>query len=229
MRSSNSRSSRLTDQYDLQKLLRRGFQVGQEPDLLEDLGGQILRLIDDDYDAPSLGMRGQQAAIQRIHHLLDAVAIGLVESDAQLLADREQEFHRRYARIQDHGHVGMMRYARQQRSHDRRLAGSHFAGQLNEAARLVDPVQEMRERLRVALTQIEVARIRCYRERLFDQAEKAGVHGCPMIPSSAVPRTGGARGPARELARVKAPVRIDREYRRRPHRAEDPCGRGSRK
>src|ERR1022692_2649846 len=47
---------RLTDQYDLQKLLRRGFQVGQEPDLLEDLGGQILRFIDDDYDTSAFGM-----------------------------------------------------------------------------------------------------------------------------------------------------------------------------
>src|SRR6202022_3617865 len=39
---------RLADQDDLQKLLRRSFEIGQQPNLFQSFGRQILRLIDDD-------------------------------------------------------------------------------------------------------------------------------------------------------------------------------------
>ena len=38
---------RLADQDDLQQLLGRGLEIGQQPHLLEHLGGQVLRLVDD--------------------------------------------------------------------------------------------------------------------------------------------------------------------------------------
>ena len=82
---------RLADQNDLQQLVGRRLQIGEQAHLLEHVGGKILRLIDDDDDAPALGVRGEKPAIQRIHHLLDAVAVGFVEPDTELLADGEQE------------------------------------------------------------------------------------------------------------------------------------------
>ena len=127
---------RLPDQNDLQQLLRGRFQIGQQPHLLQHLGGQVLRLIHDHDDAPPLGMGRQQPAIQRIDHLLDAVAIRVGNAQAQLLADGEQKLHRRHARIQDHRDIGMMRDARQQRAHHGGLARAHLAGQLDEAARI---------------------------------------------------------------------------------------------
>ena len=66
---------RLPDQNDLQQLLRGGLQIGQQPDLLQHLGGQVLRLVHDHDDAPPFGVGRQQPPIERIHHLLDAVAI----------------------------------------------------------------------------------------------------------------------------------------------------------
>ena len=78
--------------------------------------------------------------------------------------------------IEDHRDVGMTRHALEQRAHDRGLAGADFAGELNEAAGLVDAVQQVRERLRMPLAHEEVARIGSDRERLFAQAEKARVH-----------------------------------------------------
>jgi len=57
------------------KLLRRSFEIGQQSNLFQSLGRQILRLVDDHDDAATLGMRGQQTSIQRVDHLLDAVAV----------------------------------------------------------------------------------------------------------------------------------------------------------
>src|SRR2546422_5678889 len=37
----------LTDQHDLQQLLARGFEVGQQADLLENRGLEVLRLVED--------------------------------------------------------------------------------------------------------------------------------------------------------------------------------------
>ena len=102
---------RLADQDDLQQFLCGRLQIGEQADLLEDLGGKVLRLIDDDDDAPAFGVRRQQPAIQGVHHLLDAVAVRLVEPEAELLADGEQELRGRHARIQYHGNVGMVRHA----------------------------------------------------------------------------------------------------------------------
>ena len=102
--------------------------------------------------------------------------IGLADAQSQLFTDSQQEFAGCDARIQDDGDVGMMRHARQQRAHHRGFAGSHFPGQLDEAAGLVDAVQQMRQGLGVTLTQIEIARIRSDGEGLFAETEEAGVH-----------------------------------------------------
>ena len=87
-------------------------------------------------------------------------------------------------------------------AHDRGLAGTHLARELNEAAGFVDAVQQVGEGLGVALAQVEIARVRCDREGLFDEAEKARVHGgCDdtKLSRGADPsRPGSAAGDSRE-------------------------------
>ena len=68
----------------------------------------------------------------------------------------------------------MMRDPRQQGAHHRGFAGTHLAGQLDEAARFIDAVQQMRQGLGMALAQIEIARIRGDGEGLFGEPEEAG-------------------------------------------------------
>jgi hypothetical protein len=60
-----------------------------------------------------------------------------------------QELGGRQPRIEDQRDLGILRRARQQRADGRGLAGADLAGQLDEAAGLVDAVQQMRERIRV--------------------------------------------------------------------------------
>jgi len=97
-------------------------------------------------------------------------------AEAQLFADGQQKLDGRHPRIQYDGDVGMMRNAGQQGAQHGGFTRAHFPGQLNEASRFVDAVQQMRQRFGVALAQIQVARIRCNRKRLFREAEKARVH-----------------------------------------------------
>ncbi len=156
---------RLADEDDLQQLLRRRLQVRQQPHVLEHLRRQVLRFVDDQDDAPALGVRREQAPIQPIDELLDAAPVGSVDRNPELLADAQQKFRGRDPRIQDDRDVGVLRHARQQRAHDGRLAGADLAGQLHETAGLVDAVQQVRERLGVPLAQVEIARVRRDRER----------------------------------------------------------------
>ncbi len=49
----------LTDQDDLQQLLRRSFEIREQAHLLQRFGREVLRLVDDHDDAAALGVRFQ--------------------------------------------------------------------------------------------------------------------------------------------------------------------------
>src|SRR6185295_5122045 len=137
---------------------------------------EILRLVDDQHDPPALGMRRQQVMTEQIHQRLDAAATRLRHRHAQLFADRQQELGRRNPRVQDQRNVGVLGQLLEQAADDRRLAGADLTRELDETTGLVDAVEQVRERLRVPLAQIQVAWVRGDRERLFVQAKKARVH-----------------------------------------------------
>ena len=61
----------LTDQHDLQQLALAGFQVGQQAQLLQHIGAEVLRLVDDQHAAFPGGVRLQQKGIQRVDVVLD--------------------------------------------------------------------------------------------------------------------------------------------------------------
>ena len=77
----------LPDQDDLQQLGRRRLEIGEQPHLFERVRAQVLRLVDDQHDAPSARVRVQQSAADQVHQQLDAAAPGLGYRDPQLLAD----------------------------------------------------------------------------------------------------------------------------------------------
>jgi hypothetical protein len=70
-----------------------------------------------------------------------------------------------------------MRHARQQGAHHRGFARAHFTGQLDEAARFIDAIQQMRQSLGMTLAQIQIARVRGDGEGLFSEPKEAGIHG----------------------------------------------------
>ena len=66
----------LADQDDLQQLAFMRLQVGEQAQLLQHIGRQVLGLVDDQQAVASLGMRGQQVAVERVDPGLGAGAIG---------------------------------------------------------------------------------------------------------------------------------------------------------
>ena len=183
----------MADEDDLQQLGGGCFEVGEQAHLLQHFRGQLLCLVDDDHDPPAKRMAREQVLVQSIDQLLDAAAGRFRYRHAQFVADALHQFQRRHPRVQDERHVGVVRHLRQQATHHRGLAGAHFARQLHEATRMGDAIQQMRQGLRVAVTQEEVPRVWRDGERWLGQPEKRGVHGgmiaragadCPDVAAS---------------------------------------------
>ncbi|MPM36845.1 hypothetical protein SDC9_83449 [bioreactor metagenome] len=61
----------LADQDDLQQLALTGFQVGEQPQLLQHVGRQVLRLVDDQHVVAAARIRVEQEGIERIDAILD--------------------------------------------------------------------------------------------------------------------------------------------------------------
>src|SRR5581483_3933137 len=143
--------------------------------------------------APSGGVRSQKVVAENIHQVLEALHRGVRDPDADFLADGEKEFRRRHARIQYECDLGVLRCLRQQGAHDRGLSSPHLAGELHETAGLVDAIEEMSQGFGVALTQIEVARIRSDREWLFVESEKREIHESLLFDRIAAPQCTAAK------------------------------------
>ena len=148
----------LPDQDNLQQFLFRGLQVGQQPHLFEHVAGQVLRLVDDEDDAASFGMSSEQLPVKGIHQRLDA-APHVRGKDPEFLANGFEKLDDREARVQYNGDVGIVRQL-----------------VLQQAAALGHAIDEMRERLAVALAHEQVTRVGRYREWLFIESEETRVH-----------------------------------------------------
>ena len=175
MRARSSRSW-LADQDDLQQLLLRRLEIGQQPNLFEHVPRKVLGFVDDQDRAPAFGVRHQQEVVQGVDQRLDALMV-IRFRNAEFLADRLQELERRELLVEHDRHVGVVgQTVLEEGADERGLAGADFSRELDETAGLGHTVDQMRERLAVALAHEQVAWIRRYRERLLVEAEKARIH-----------------------------------------------------
>ena len=165
----------LPDQEDLEQLLFRGLEIGEQAHLLEHLVREPVRLVDDDHRAPTLCMVLEQEAVQCVDRAFQAAA-ALRARDAEVVADRRDELLHRKQRIENERRVHLGRQPLEQCADHHGLARADLARQLHEAAALADAVEQMRERLLVAGREVEVARIRGEREGIFPKPEVARVH-----------------------------------------------------
>ena len=129
---------RLPDQDYLQQLLLRRFEIRQQAHLLEQLGRKRLRFVDDQDDAPPLGMRLHQVRVQHVDVRFDRAVGGL--RTPQLLHDRRKELERRELRRKDQRDIGLRGQLFEHAADQRRLAGADLARELNETATLGDAV-----------------------------------------------------------------------------------------
>src|SRR5207302_7670609 len=116
-----------------------------------------------------------------------------------------QELRRRHPRIEDKRDLRVLRGLRQQRAHDRGLAGADLACELHKAARLVDAVQEVSQSFGVSLAQIQITRIGSDRERLFVDADERQIHGAMLLDRVTTPQRAAAEArPGLIQSRIEA-------------------------
>ncbi len=163
----------LADQHDAQQLVLVRLEVGEQAHLFQHFRRQVLRLVNDQQCAPAAGVGVEQIDVERIHQRLDRILF--LVGDMQLVADRGDELQLALARIDDHRHVHVRQFLREQGADHGRLAGADFAGELHETASRPRAVQQMAERLLMARRQIQISRVGRDRERLFAQAEEVQV------------------------------------------------------
>ena len=169
----------LAYQDDLQQLLLIGFEVGQQAQLLQHVTRKALRLVDDEHGVLARGMLGEQPGIEGINTFLDGGPRRIARRvrNAEFVADGGQQLLRAELGIEDIRCRAAFRSLLQETATDRGLARPHLAREQYEAATAIEPVEQMRQRLPMALAQKEIARIRGDREGLVLKAEVGGVHG----------------------------------------------------
>ena len=111
----------LADEDDLQKFALVGLQIRKQPHLLEELGVEILRLVDQEDDVVAGPGLLQQKPIENleVRRLVE-----LLRLEAQLGEDRAHQLGRRDHGIENQGRAVARPQLREDRAADRRLAGS---------------------------------------------------------------------------------------------------------
>src|SRR6266478_2688899 len=164
----------LSGEDDLEDLLARRLQVGEEPELLEHIRPQVLGLLDEERDvAARLRVLEQElvealeedelaTAFRRHAELEQGVLEDLVEADRG---------------VQEQDRLGRGSDRVEQTAQQRRLPGAGVADQRDEALARLDPVAEGGQRLLVAVVEVEEAWVGRDVEGGFAKPEVLGVHG----------------------------------------------------
>ena len=138
---------RLAEQDDLQQLAVVRFDVGEQPDLFEQVVGQILRLVNDEHAIPAVLDLVQQKFVDESRGFPAGrgpsppgrirSAMAFINSSALITGFRISAVEKRLVELF------------QQRAAQRRLARADFAGELDKALALADAVKQMIDRLAV--------------------------------------------------------------------------------
>ena len=121
---------RLADQDDLQQLALIRFQIGQQTQLLQHVGGEVLRFVDDEHVVLPDRMGAQQELVQRVDEILDRGRLRPLMRirNAELFTDRLQQLGYRELGVEDVGDVAAFRELLQKAAAQGGLAGADVAG-----------------------------------------------------------------------------------------------------
>ena len=164
---------RLADEQDLQELVGRRLEVGEQPNLFERVGIEILCLVQDQDGVLARSPTLDQIIIER-HQALHTRAFGL--TDAVVVQCVLQDLVERQLRIEHEGDSGVGIELLQQRLEKRRLARADLTREHQEALVLLNPVRELGEGFAMPGRQVQELRIRRRVERLFLEAVELEIH-----------------------------------------------------
>ena len=163
----------LAEQHNLHQLVVAGFQVGQQPDLLQGLQRHGMRLINQRHHLFALGVYGDQPFLQGADHFGGAAALGI---DAQISGNYGEHF---VTRQRGHGKVNCFHRGRQalhQHPAQHGLAGAHFARDFDHALTAGDGINQRFQRLAAVGTRKKELGMRGNFKRGFGQAEMFKIH-----------------------------------------------------
>jgi hypothetical protein len=193
---------RLPRQHDLEQLLAVGLEVREQAHLLDQLGVEILRLVDDQHGVEAGAQALDQEAVQRDH----VVGLGLLaRAEAELRREQLVEVDRGEAcRVHHQRDLDVLGQAPDHRAQERGLAGAHLAREQQEALAAGDAVLEDRQTLLVGLGEPEEARVWREGEGGLLQAVEGLVHPRLAFPDYPDAATLGPRGRRRLRSSVSA-------------------------
>jgi hypothetical protein len=137
---------RLPHEHHAEQLLRRRLEVREQPELLEHVDRERLRLVDDDDRAPARLAPGQQVRVEGVDQHLGALA---ARRQAELAVDRLEKLDCRQGGVEDVRRRHLGPEAREEGAQQRRLPGADVARDADEAGGLLEAELEMREPLGV--------------------------------------------------------------------------------
>ena len=168
----------LADEHHLQQFLLVCLQIGEQSQLLQHAGQQVLGFIHQHHAALACRQIRQQMIPDKVEQLLEAglFAVGQLE----FVADGGQQIPLGQRGIEDVGDLGVGGQLLQQTAGDGGLSRTHFPGQQHEAATVLQPVAEVGEGLPMTLAHVEVFGVGRDGERGLRQTEELCVHKDPF-------------------------------------------------
>ena len=168
---------RLSEQYDLQQLVAVRLKVGQQAQLFENVYGEVLRLVNNQYGFAAVSIGFEQVAVKPIDQLLDAALFrsGYME----FVTDGFKQFNAADFWIEDVSDDHVLRQLFKEAAAEGRLAGPDLTGQKDETAVTLDPVFQVCKSLAMMLTHVKVEWIRRDRERVLIEAKICRIHRVP--------------------------------------------------
>ena len=164
----------LPEEDDLEKLAAARFKICQKPQLLEHIEAEVLGLIDDKNGMIALGVDFEEVTVEAVDKDLGASGpFGIV--DAELVADRSQEFHCGKLGVKYESDFRLLGQALEETSENRRFPRPHLSGEKNEAASALDTVDQMGQGLPVLFAGIEIAGVRSQGKWLLLHSEMSDI------------------------------------------------------
>src|SRR5881398_585139 len=164
----------LSGEDDLEDLLARRLQVGEEPELLEHVRAQVLGLVDEERDVAARLRVLEQELVEALEE--DELATAF-RRHAELEQDVLEDLVEADRGVQEQDRLGRGPDRVEQATQQRRLPGAGVADQRDEALARLDPVAEGGQRLLVAVVEVEEAWVGGDVEGGFAKPEVLGVHG----------------------------------------------------
>ncbi len=170
---------RLAHQNNLKQFAGGGFHIGEQPQLLQHIGAQVLGFVHEQDHALALGFFLQEKGIEAID---EGFYRFCVRGDAEFVVDGFEQLKGVELGVEDVGRCGILVQAFQEHATKGRLAGTHFAGDLNESLAIAHGIVQVGQHLFMNPGQVKVLRVGYQFERSLLKAKKTIVHGrMPII------------------------------------------------